>query len=107
MTSTHTGVPAGTTTVTVRAAALGAETTTSVNGLDGLITVSCEGAWTLTSASDRELVFTSRLVRSNPPGLCTGGSSKETLTLQADGSIRFTSLDPGAGSPSGVLRKVG
>ena len=107
MTSTHTGLPAGTTTVTVRAAALGAETTTSVNGLDGLITVSCEGAWTLTSASERELVFTSRLVRSNPPGLCTGGSSKETLTLQADGSIRFTSVDPGAGSPSGVLRKVG
>ncbi len=107
MTATHSGAPAGTTTLVIRPAAIGAETTASVNGVTGLLTVTCEGAWTLGSASEKELVYSSRLLRSTPEGLCTGGSAEETLRLQADGTIRFTSADPGAGNPEGTLRKVG
>ncbi|MEU4118188.1 serine/threonine-protein kinase [Kitasatospora sp. NPDC028055] len=104
---TDKGLPGGTTTLTVRQAAIGQEATTSHNGVSGLISISCEGAWTLKSASDTELVFRSRLVRSSIPGACTGGSNTETLSLRSDGTIRFTSADPAAGNPAGTLRRTG
>ncbi|MFD5463463.1 serine/threonine-protein kinase [Kitasatospora sp. NPDC127059] len=104
---TDKGLPGGTTTITVHQAALGQEATTSRNALSGLISISCEGAWTLKSVSGSTLVFQSRLVRSSIPGACTGGSNSETLTLQSDGTIRFTSADPAAGNPAGTLRRVG
>ncbi|MBV2152419.1 serine/threonine-protein kinase [Kitasatospora sp. SUK 42] len=103
---TDKGLPGGTTTLTVRPAAIGEEATTSRNALSGLISISCEGAWTLKSASATRLVFQSRLVRSSMPGACTGGADAETLTLQADGTIRFTSADPAAGNPAGTMRKA-
>ncbi|MFD8701164.1 serine/threonine-protein kinase [Kitasatospora sp. NPDC059648] len=103
---TDKGLPGGTTTLTVRQAAVGQEATTSRNVLSGLISISCEGAWTLRSVSDTVLVFQSRLVKSSIPGACTGGSNAETLTLQADGTIRFTSADPAAGNPAGTMRRV-
>ncbi|MBO1420058.1 hypothetical protein J0670_36365, partial [Streptomyces sp. FH025] len=103
---TDKGLPGGTTTLTVRPAAIGQEATTSRNAVSGLISISCEGAWTLKSVSDTRLVFRSRLVRSSMPGVCTGGADAETLTLQADGTIRFTSADPAAGNPAGTMRKV-
>ncbi|MFJ2191538.1 serine/threonine-protein kinase [Kitasatospora sp. NPDC087861] len=103
---TDKGVPAGTTTLTIGPAAIGQENTTSRNALTGLIPLSCEGAWTLRSVSDTKLVFASRLVRSSLPGACTGGANAETLTLQGDGTIRFSSADPAAGNPVGTLRKV-
>ncbi|MFJ2776518.1 serine/threonine-protein kinase [Kitasatospora sp. NPDC087315] len=105
--TTEKGLPAGTTTLTIGPAALGQANTTSRNAATGLIPVSCEGSWTLRSASPEKLVFVSRLVRSSLPGACTGGSNAETLTLQKDGTIRFTSDDPAAGNPSGTLRKAG
>ncbi|MBD0691308.1 hypothetical protein BG452_34510 [Streptomyces sp. CBMA123] len=104
---TDKGLPGGTTTITVHQAAVGQEATTSRNALSGLISISCEGAWTLRSVADTKLVFQSRLVRSSIPGACTGGSNAETLTLQSDGTIRFTSADPAAGNPAGTLRRVG
>ncbi|MFE3872837.1 serine/threonine-protein kinase [Kitasatospora sp. NPDC059146] len=104
---TDKGLPGGTTTLTVRQAAIGQEATTSHNGVSGLISISCEGAWTLTSVSGTELVFRSRLVRSSLPGACTGGSNTETLSLRSDGTIRFTSADPAAGNPAGTLRRTG
>ncbi|MFJ9609121.1 serine/threonine-protein kinase [Kitasatospora sp. NPDC101176] len=100
------GLPAGTTTLTIGPAAIGQENTTSRNAFTGLIPLSCDGAWTLKSASGSALVFTSRLVRSSLPGACTSGSYAETLTLQADGTIRFTSADPAAGNPAGTMRRV-
>ncbi|MER7771379.1 serine/threonine-protein kinase [Kitasatospora sp. NPDC096140] len=103
---TDKGLPGGTTTLTVRPAAIGQETTTSRNAVTGLIPISCEGSWTLTSVSDTRLVFRSRLVRSSLPGACTGGANAETLTLQADGTIRFTSADPPGGNPTGTMRRV-
>ncbi|MER7585594.1 serine/threonine-protein kinase [Kitasatospora sp. NPDC097691] len=103
---TDKGLPGGTTTLTVRPAAIGQETTTSRNAVTGLIPISCEGSWTLTSVSDTRLVFRSRLVRSSLPGACTGGANAETLTLQSDGTIRFTSADPPAGNPAGTMRRV-
>ncbi|MEU6233249.1 serine/threonine-protein kinase [Kitasatospora sp. NPDC047058] len=105
--TTEKGLPAGTVTLTVGPAAIGQENTTSRTAVTGLISVACDGAWTLNSASEEKLVFTSRLVRSSFPGACTGGSNAETLTLQKDGTIRFTSADPLAGNPSGTLRKPG
>lgn len=101
------GVPAGTTTLVIGRAAIGQEATTSRNELTGLLSLTCEGAWTLTSAEPEKLVFTSRLVRSSLPGACTGGSYSETLTLQKDGTVRFGSADPSAGNPSGTLRRAG
>ncbi|WP_416874886.1 protein kinase domain-containing protein [Kitasatospora sp. SC0581] len=103
---TDKGLPAGTTTLTVRPAAIGQESTTSRNAASGLISISCEGAWTLRSASATALVFQSRLVRSSIPGACTGGSNAETLTLQSDGTVRFTSADPPAGNPAGTMRRA-
>ncbi|MGW3042594.1 serine/threonine-protein kinase [Kitasatospora sp. NPDC001159] len=103
---TDKGLPGGTTTLTVRPAAIGQESTTSRNGLSGLISISCEGAWTLKSVSDTKLVFQSRLVHSSIPGACTGGAFAETLTLQADGTIKFSSADPAAGNPVGTMHKV-
>ncbi|MFF2141699.1 serine/threonine-protein kinase [Kitasatospora sp. NPDC058190] len=103
---TDKGLPGGTTTLTVRPAAIGQESTSSRNALSGLISISCEGAWTLRSVSDTKLVFQSRLVHSSIPGACTGGADAETLTLQADGTIRFSSADPAAGNPVGTMRKV-
>ncbi|MFI6449081.1 serine/threonine-protein kinase [Kitasatospora sp. NPDC050543] len=107
MTTTDTHIPAGTTTITVRPAAIGAETTTSVNSVESIVSVSCEGAWTLKSVSAKELVFQSRLVRSSPAGFCTNGSTRETLTLRGDGTIRFGSADPPAGNPVGVMSRAG
>ncbi|WP_328955510.1 serine/threonine-protein kinase [Kitasatospora purpeofusca] len=104
---TQKGVPAGTTTLVIGRAAIGQEATTSRNELTGLLSLTCEGAWTLTSAEPEKLVFTSRLVRSSLPGACTGGSYSETLTLQKDGTVRFGSADPSAGNPSGTLRRAG
>ncbi|WP_405005836.1 protein kinase [Kitasatospora purpeofusca] len=104
---TQKGVPAGTTTLVIGRAAIGQEATTSRNELTGLLSITCEGAWTLTSAEPEKLVFTSRLVRSSLPGACTGGSYSETLTLQKDGAVRFGSADPNAGNPSGTLRRTG
>ncbi|MFD8753746.1 serine/threonine-protein kinase [Kitasatospora sp. NPDC059577] len=103
---TDKGLPGGTTTLTVRPAAIGQETTGSRNAVSGLIPISCEGSWTLTSVSDTKLVFRSRLVRSSLPGACTGGANAETLTLQPDGTIRFTSADPAAGNPAGTLHRT-
>ncbi|WP_380285780.1 serine/threonine-protein kinase [Kitasatospora purpeofusca] len=105
--TTQKGVPAGTTTLVVGRAAIGQAATASRNELTGLLSITCEGAWTLTSAEPEKLVFTSRLVRSSLPGACTGGSYAETLALQKDGTIRFTSADPSAGNPSGTLRRAG
>ncbi|MFJ4794309.1 serine/threonine-protein kinase [Kitasatospora purpeofusca] len=104
---TQKGVPAGTTTLVIGRAAIGQEATTSRNELTGLLSITCEGAWTLTSAEPEKLVFTSRLVRSSLPGACTGGAYSETLTLQKDGTVRFGSADPNAGNPSGTLRRTG
>ncbi|MFF7591855.1 serine/threonine-protein kinase [Kitasatospora purpeofusca] len=104
---TQKGVPAGTTTLVIGRAAIGQEATTSRNELTGLLSITCEGAWTLTSAEPEKLVFTSRLVRSSLPGACTGGAYSETLTLQKDGTVRFASADPNAGNPSGTLRRAG
>ncbi|MER7849838.1 serine/threonine-protein kinase [Kitasatospora sp. NPDC096077] len=104
---TDKGLPGGTTTLTVRQAAVGQETTSSRNAATGLISISCEGAWTLKSVSDTTLVFQSRLVHSSIPGACTSGSNAETLTLQSDGTIRFSSADPAAGNPVGTMRKAG
>ncbi|MFJ4189646.1 serine/threonine-protein kinase [Kitasatospora sp. NPDC089509] len=104
---TDKGLPGGTTTLTVRQAAIGQETTSSRNAATGLISISCEGAWTLKSVSDTTLVFQSRLVHSSIPGACTSGSNAETLTLQSDGTIRFSSADPAAGNPVGTMRKAG
>nr|BEK67747.1 hypothetical protein KPHV_49740 [Kitasatospora purpeofusca] len=104
---TQKGVPAGTTTLVIGRAAIGQEVTTSRNELTGLLSITCEGAWTLTSAEPEKLVFTSRLVRSSLPGACTGGAYSETLTLQKDGTVRFGSADPNAGNPSGTLRRTG
>ncbi|MFB8238877.1 serine/threonine-protein kinase [Kitasatospora purpeofusca] len=104
---TQKGVPAGTTTLVIGRAAIGQEATTSRNELTGLLSITCEGAWTLTAAEPEKLVFTSRLVRSSLPGACTGGSYSETLTLQKDGTVRFGSADPNAGNPSGTLRRTG
>ncbi|WP_329489228.1 serine/threonine protein kinase [Kitasatospora sp. NBC_01246] len=104
--TTDKGLPAGTTTLVIGPAAVGQENTTSRNAVTGLISVSCEGAWTLDSASEGKLVFTSRLVRSSLPGACSGGSNAETLTLQKDGTIRFSSADPAAGNPTGTMRKA-
>ncbi|MEV7187093.1 protein kinase [Kitasatospora sp. NPDC093102] len=103
---TDKGLPGGTTTLTIRPAAVGQEGATSRNAASGLLPISCEGAWTLKSASATELVFQSRLVRSSIPGACTGGSDAETLTLQSDGTIRFTSADPPAGNPTGTMRRA-
>ncbi|MEV0530338.1 serine/threonine-protein kinase [Kitasatospora sp. NPDC050463] len=103
--TTDKGLPAGTTTLVIGPAAIGQENTTSRNAVTGLISVSCEGAWTLDSASEGKLVFTSRLVRSSLPGACSSGSNEETLTLQKDGTIRFSSADPAAGNPTGTMRK--
>ncbi|MQS13630.1 protein kinase [Streptomyces kaniharaensis] len=103
---TEKGLPAGTTTLTIGPAAIGQENTTSRNAVSGLISLSCEGAWKLRSASATKLVFESRLVRSTLPGACSGGSYTETLTLQNDGTIRFTSADPVAGNPAGTMRKA-
>ncbi|MFE5582705.1 serine/threonine-protein kinase [Kitasatospora sp. NPDC056531] len=103
---TDKGLPGGTTTLTVRPAAIGQESTSSRNALSGLISISCEGAWTLRSVSSTKLVFQSRLVHASIPGACTGGANAETLTLQADGTIRFSSADPAAGNPVGTMRKV-
>ncbi|MCX4687330.1 serine/threonine protein kinase [Kitasatospora purpeofusca] len=105
--ATQKGVPAGTTTLVIGRAAIGQEATTSRNELTGLLSITCEGAWTLTSAEPEKLVFTSRLVRSSLPGACTGGAYSETLTLQKDGTVRFGSADPNAGNPSGTLRRTG
>ncbi|KJY40252.1 serine/threonine-protein kinase [Streptomyces sp. NRRL S-495] len=104
---TQKGVPAGTTTLVIGRAAIGQEATTSRNELTGLLSITCEGAWTLTSAEPEKLVFSSRLVRSSLPGACTGGAYSETLTLQKDGTVRFGSADPNAGNPSGTLRRAG
>ncbi|MFJ8472052.1 serine/threonine-protein kinase [Kitasatospora sp. NPDC094011] len=104
---TDKGLPGGTTTLTVRQAAVGQEATSSRNAVTGLISISCEGAWTLKSVSDTTLVFQSRLVHSSIPGACTSGSNAETLTLQSDGTIRFSSADPAAGNPVGTMRKAG
>ncbi|MEV0190460.1 serine/threonine-protein kinase [Kitasatospora purpeofusca] len=104
---TQKGVPAGTTTLVIGRSAVGQEATSSRNELTGLLSITCEGAWTLTSAEPEKLVFTSRLVRSSLPGACTGGAYSETLTLQKDGTVRFASADPNAGNPSGTLRRTG
>ncbi|KOV12230.1 hypothetical protein ADK60_32515 [Streptomyces sp. XY431] len=104
---TQKGVPAGTTTLVIGRSAIGQEATTSRNELTGLLSITCEGAWTLTSAEPEKLVFSSRLVRSSLPGACTGGAYSETLTLQKDGTVRFGSADPNAGNPSGTLRRAG
>ncbi|MFJ2575315.1 serine/threonine-protein kinase [Kitasatospora aureofaciens] len=101
------GLPAGTTTLTIGPAAIGQENTTSHNAFSGVISLSCDGVWKLRSASGTKLVFESRLVRSTLPGSCSGGSYTETLTLQDDGTIRFTSADPVAGNPAGTMRKTG
>ncbi|MGW1172129.1 serine/threonine-protein kinase [Kitasatospora sp. NPDC002543] len=103
---TDKGLPGGTTTLTIRPAAIGQEGATSRNAVSGLIPLSCEGSWTLSSATPTRLVFRSRLVRSSIPGACTGGSDAETLTLQPDGTIRFTSADPPAGNPAGTMRRT-
>ncbi|MEV7023555.1 protein kinase, partial [Kitasatospora sp. NPDC093558] len=99
------GLPAGTTKLTIGQSAIGQEHTTSQNGLSGLI--SCDGVWKLREAGPRKLVFQSRLVRSSLPGVCSGGAYSETLTLQADGTIRFTSADPAAGNPAGTMHRTG
>ncbi|MFE6866958.1 serine/threonine-protein kinase [Kitasatospora sp. NPDC057692] len=105
--TTQKGVPAGTTTLVIGRAAVGKDAVTSRNELTGLLSITCEGSWTLTSAETEKLVLSSRLVRSSLPGACTGGSYAETLALQKDGTIRFTSADPSAGNPSGTLRRAG
>ncbi|PYC81373.1 hypothetical protein C7C46_11720, partial [Streptomyces tateyamensis] len=97
-----------TTTVTVRPAALGAENTTSVNGASGgVLSVRCDGAWKLISAGATKLVFSSRLVRANPAGACSGGAAAEQLELQSDGTLKYTSTDGAAGNPTATLHKVG
>ncbi|MFG3050116.1 serine/threonine-protein kinase [Kitasatospora sp. NPDC048239] len=107
--TTEKRLPAGVTTLTIGPAAIGQENTTSHNTvvIAGSLSVTCDGAWRLDSVSPEKLVFTSRLVGSSFPGACTGGSNSETLTLQKDGTIRFTSADPPAGNPSGTLRHAG
>ncbi|MFE7561376.1 hypothetical protein [Kitasatospora sp. NPDC057500] len=105
--TTQKGVPSGSTTLVIGRAAVGQDAVTSRNELTGLLSITCEGAWTLTTAEPRKLVLASRLVRSSLPGACTGGSYAETLALQEDGTIRFTSADPSAGNPSGTLRRTG
>ncbi|MGW6912749.1 serine/threonine-protein kinase [Kitasatospora sp. NPDC054939] len=106
--TTQSGNPGGTTTVVIGAATVGQENTTSRNQSVGLpIEITCQGAWTLRSATDTELVFTSRLTASSIAGVCTGGSNEERLALQKDGTIRFSSIDPLAGNPTGTLSKVG
>ncbi|MFF2040089.1 protein kinase [Kitasatospora sp. NPDC058170] len=107
--TTEKRLPAGVTTLVIGPAALGQESTTSHNTvvIAGSLSVTCDGAWRLDAVSPEKLVFTSRLVGSSLPGACTGGSNSETLTLQKDGTIRFTSADPPAGNPSGTLRHAG
>ncbi|WP_035846539.1 serine/threonine-protein kinase [Kitasatospora azatica] len=96
-----------TTTVTIRPAALGAENATSLNTASGgLLSITCEGAWKLTSAGPRKLVFSSRLVRESGKGFCSGGSSTEQLELNADGTLTYTSVDSAAGNPTATLHKV-
>lgn len=102
------GLGAEVETVTVRPAAIGAENTTSHNASNpgGILTIGCEGAWTLTSATATKLVFTARLVGESSSGVCSRGSTKEQLELAADGSLHYTSLDAPAGNPTGELRRV-
>ncbi|MEE1789033.1 protein kinase [Streptomyces sp. SP17BM10] len=104
---TDKGLPAGTTRLTVGPAAIGQENTTSQNGMSGIISISCEGVWKLREAGPKKLVFQSRLVRSSLPGACSGGAYTETLTLQDDGTVRFTSADPVAGNPAGTMHRTG
>ncbi|MFE2412974.1 protein kinase [Kitasatospora sp. NPDC059408] len=105
--ATEKGVPAGTTRLTIGPAAIGQENTTSQNGMSGIISISCDGVWKLREAGPKKLVFQSRLVRSSLPGACSGGAYTETLTLQDDGTIRFTSADPVAGNPAGTMHRTG
>ncbi|MEU8511968.1 protein kinase [Kitasatospora sp. NPDC048722] len=104
---TDKGLPAGTTRLTIGPAAIGQENTTSQNGMSGIISISCDGVWKLREAGPKKLVFQSRLVRSSLPGACSGGAYAETLTLQDDGTIRFTSADPVAGNPAGTMHRTG
>ncbi|MFE9424555.1 serine/threonine-protein kinase [Kitasatospora sp. NPDC006697] len=89
-------------TVTVRAADLGAENTTSVDA-SGLLNLTCRGAWTLTSATRTALVFHSRLVAGTG---CTDGSTEE-LDLNGDGTLAYHSQDGPAGNPKATLHKAG
>ncbi|MEV6974502.1 serine/threonine-protein kinase [Kitasatospora sp. NPDC093806] len=86
--------------LTISAGAVGDEA--GKNRLDDT-TGWCESAWRLAAASDKQLQFTSRVLRTGGTITCSPSADARILTLQADGTIRFTSQN---GTFISTLRKV-
>ncbi|MFE0602098.1 serine/threonine-protein kinase [Streptomyces sp. NPDC058892] len=65
----------------------------------------CSGDWKLASATDRSLVLDTAGGPNPAPGVCSNGSADERFTLNADGTLHYTSGDSPAGNPEGDLRR--
>lgn len=63
----------------------------------------CSGDWRLSSATDGSLVLDSSVGPNPAPGICSGGSADERLTLNPSGTLHYRSGDRGAGNPEGDL----
>ncbi|MFF2191984.1 serine/threonine-protein kinase [Streptomyces sp. NPDC058157] len=63
----------------------------------------CSGDWRLVSATDGSLVLDSSVGTNPAPGICSGGSADERLTLNPGGTLHYRSGDRGAGNPEGDL----
>ncbi|RAG84423.1 serine/threonine protein kinase [Streptacidiphilus pinicola] len=105
--TTQDGLQSETENVVLRPSAIGSENGTMANiGDAGLgVTVVCDGAWTLRTASADRITVEGRLIASYPTGLCTN-TGEEALTLNSDGTLTLSITDPLSGNPSGRLHRV-
>ncbi|MGW0395526.1 protein kinase domain-containing protein [Streptomyces sp. NPDC003042] len=65
----------------------------------------CSGDWKLVSATDRSLVLDTSGGTNPAPGICSNGSADERFTLNANGTLHYTSGDRPAGNPEGDLTR--
>ncbi|MEU3723708.1 hypothetical protein AB0E73_13375, partial [Streptomyces sp. NPDC031705] len=70
-----------------------------------LLGTDCSGDWKLVSATDRSLVLDTAGGPNPAPGICAGGSADERFSLNAGGSLHYTSGDKAAGNPEGDLTR--
>jgi hypothetical protein len=104
--TTQDGLLSETENVVLRPSAIGSENSTMSNVSDTMgVTVVCDGAWTLRSASANTITVAGRLIAASPSGMCTD-TGEETLTLNSDGTLTLSITDPASGNPSGRLHRV-
>ncbi|MEV7612876.1 serine/threonine-protein kinase [Streptomyces sp. NPDC089799] len=104
VTTSRLGVPSAF-EITVRGGRVGEVVGRDKTVLD-VIGTDCSGDWKLTSATDTSLVLDTTGNTNPAPGICSGGSADERLTLNPNGTLHYKSGDAAAGNPEGDLSRV-